>query len=99
MLVVSNTLPLRYLVAVGHTELLASLFGQILIPRGVARELSDKSAPLTVRKWIAQPPAWLQIHTLQSSPDAELITSLDPGEREAIQLTFERKADVLIMDE
>jgi predicted nucleic acid-binding protein len=99
MLVVSNTSPLRYLIVVGHAELLAGLFGQILIPMGVARELGDKSAPLAVREWIAQPPAWLRIHTLQSSPDLELMTSLDLGEREAIQLTTEQKADVLIMDE
>ena len=30
---------------------------------------------------------------------AELLATLDPGEREAIQLTTEQKADVLIMDE
>lgn len=99
MLVVSNTSPLRYLIAVGHAELLAGLFGQILIPTGVARELGNKSAPLTVRRWITHPPAWLQIHSLQSPPDAELVATLDCGEREAIQLIVEKKADILIIDE
>src|SRR5580700_11144432 len=32
MLAVSNTSPLRYLIAVGHTELLPGLFGELLIP-------------------------------------------------------------------
>ena len=96
---VSNTSPLRYLIAAGHAELLAGLFGEILIPPGVADELSDVGAPLTVSRWIAQPPDWLRIHPLRCPPDAELTAALDRGEREAIQLTTEQKADVLIMDE
>lgn len=99
MLVVSNTSPLRYLIAINHAELLARLFGQILIPRGVAQELADKHAPLVVREWIAQPPTWLRIHKLQSPPDVELRATLDLGEREAIQLTIEQQADILIIDE
>jgi hypothetical protein len=50
MLAVSNTSPLRYLIAVGNAELLAGLFGQILIPPGVAEELSDRGAPLAVSR-------------------------------------------------
>ena len=96
---VSNTSPLRYLIAAGHADLLGQLFGEILIPSGVAAELSDAAAPASVRQWIARPPAWLRIHPLNSAPDAELITALDRGEREAIVLATERKADVLIIDE
>src|SRR5579872_71775 len=58
-----------------------------------------KARPLAVRQWIARPPSWLRIHPLHSAPDAELTATLDRGEREAIQLTTEQKADVLIMDE
>ena len=43
--------------------------------------------------------ARLRIHLLSFPPDAPLAASLDRGEREAIQLTLEQKADVLIMDE
>ena len=99
MLAVSNTSPLRYLIAVGYEDLLTELFGEILIPTGVAQELADKGAPLLVRRWIANPPVWLRIRPLQSLPDAELMVILDRGEREAIHLTIEQKADVLIIDE
>jgi predicted nucleic acid-binding protein len=42
MLAVSNTSPLRYLIVVGHAELLAGLFGELLIPPSVAAELADE---------------------------------------------------------
>src|SRR2546426_204520 len=85
MLAVSNTSPLRHLIPVGQAD--------------VAAELSDSGSPLAVRQWIAQRPSWLQIHPLNSPPDAELMEALDRGEREAIQLAKEQKADVLSMAE
>jgi predicted nucleic acid-binding protein len=99
MLAVSNTSPLFYLVAVGQADLLAHLFGSVLIPPGVATELADPARPSIVRNWIASPPGWLTVQALVSLPDAELSSSLDLGEREAIQLTVESRADVLVMDE
>ena len=75
MLAVSNTSPLRYLVAASHADLLFAFFGEILIPPGVADELWDRGTPVGVRAWIARPPAWLRIHPLASPPDAELISA------------------------
>ena len=99
MSAVSNTSPLRYLIAVGQADLLFQLFGEVLIPPGVATELSHASAPLAIRQWMVQPQNWLRVHVLNSQPDAELQAALDPGEREAIQLATERSTEVLIMDE
>ncbi|SPE24726.1 conserved hypothetical protein [Candidatus Sulfopaludibacter sp. SbA6] len=99
MRAVSNTSPLRSLIAVGRADLLSQLFVEILIPPGVAAELSDAATPVMARQWIAQPPAWLRIHSLISPPDAELMAALDRGECEATQLVIERQADILIMDE
>jgi predicted nucleic acid-binding protein len=45
MMVVSNTSPLRYLVAAGRADLLAKLFGTILLPSAVEREFLDPHAP------------------------------------------------------
>lgn len=99
MIAVSNTSPLRYLIAAGQAAVLEGLFREILIPTGVAAELMDPAAPLIVREWITHPPAWLRITDLKSMPDVELVAALDRGEREAIQLASECHADILIIDE
>jgi hypothetical protein len=99
MTVVSNTSPLRYLIAAGQGDLLAKLFGTILIPSAAEREILDPHAPPSVQYWMAQRPPWLQVREVQTAPDAELTGQLDPGEAEAIQLAQELRADALIMDE
>jgi predicted nucleic acid-binding protein len=98
MTVVSNTSPLRYLIAVGKVDLVAQIFHQLLIPREVARELTDPSAPREVRQWMAEPPAWLGIRE-SSPPNPELARQLDRGEAEAVQLAIDLQADYVLIDE
>jgi predicted nucleic acid-binding protein len=99
MIVASNTSPLRYLIAIDRTELIQNLFGHVLIPRAVELELTHLSAPTVVRQWMAQRPSWIEVCDLAAPPELPLIAHLDAGEAEAIQLTIELKADILIMDE
>jgi len=99
MTVVSNTSPLRYLIAVGRTDLVEHIFGRVLIPLAVQRELTHESAPRAVRQWMAQRPRWLAIRDSPRPPDAELAKRLDCGEAEAIQLAADLGADFLLMDE
>jgi predicted nucleic acid-binding protein len=99
MRVIADTTPLRYLVVLGHVDLLPTLFGQILIPPAVAGELHHPKAPAVVRAWVARPPSWLAIRPSQLTPDARLL-ALDAGEREAILLAQElQQAALLLMDE
>ena len=86
-----------YLIAAGQAE--AKLFGTILTPSAVEREILDPHAPPSVQHWMAERPPWLQVREVQTAPDAELTGQLDPGEAEAIQLAQELRADALIMDE
>lgn len=51
-----------------------------------------------VSAWTANLPAWCEVRASSSTPDANL-SGLDPGEREALQLAVEAKADVLLIDE
>ncbi len=86
MTVVSNTSPLRYLIAIGRADLIQHIFGHVLISRGVREELTHSSCPEMVQKWMAHAPAWLETR--------------DPaGEAEAIQLAIDLKADYLLIDE
>jgi predicted nucleic acid-binding protein len=98
MIVVADTSPLNYLVLIGHIEILPYFYQQVLIPPFVWKELQDVNTPDMVRAWAAQPPAWLEQHSLRNPPDASL-NFLDRGEREAITLALEVGADRLIADE
>jgi predicted nucleic acid-binding protein len=99
MTAVSDTSPLRYLIAIGRADLMRDIFGRVLIPRGVEQELTDPAAPETVRQWIEQRPPWLEIRDLPQPPDPELTRRLDRGEAEAIRLAMDLRADFLLMDE
>ncbi len=98
MIVIADTTPVNYLVLIREVDLLPRLFGQVLIPPAVLDELQDPETPAAVRAWLADAPSWLQVHPLHSQPDPGL-DYLDDGEREAIALAEELKADQLVVDE
>jgi len=98
MIVIADTTPLNYLVLIDRADLLPQLFGRVLIPPAVFNELNQPEASDQVRDWLGNPPAWLQVQSLLSPPDSSL-DHLDAGEREAIALAEEVKADQLLIDE
>jgi predicted nucleic acid-binding protein len=91
MIVVADTTPLRYLVAINRQSLLPALYGRVLIPPAVADELNQESTPAIVRAWLAGRPAWLEIR--QPSHNFGPEVDLDRGEHEAIALAEEVSAD------
>jgi len=98
MIVIADTSPLHYLILLKHAEVLQHLYGGVIIPEAVVRELQAQKTPVVVRQWITSPPAWLQIRQIRVPPDPAL-AELDPGEREAIALAETLRADALIIDE
>jgi predicted nucleic acid-binding protein len=98
LLVVADTSPIRYLVLIGHVEILERLFERVSIPADVANELRDPSAPASVRAWMEAAPAWLDMREVAPTDDAHLM-GLDPGERSAIALGLALKADLILIDE
>jgi predicted nucleic acid-binding protein len=98
LLVIADTGPIRYLVQIGHIDLLQSLFQTVSIPAEVSRELGDPSAPPAVQAWIKTPPRWLSIHDAVELDDPAL-DALDAGERAAIALGISLKADLILVDE
>ncbi len=98
MIIVSDTTPFRYLIEVDVVDILASLFGQVIIPEAVVRELRHPKTPQKVKNWIQSPPEWLEIR----QADLSYFTPLEPidiGETEAIALALELKADAVLIDE
>jgi len=98
MIVIADSTPLHYLILINQTDLLPRLFDRILIPPAVFGELQHQETPALVRHWILAPPSWLEVQALGSTPDA-MLAYLDPGEREAIALAEELRADQLLLDD
>jgi predicted nucleic acid-binding protein len=102
--VVSDTSPIRYLVLIGEAGLLERLYGRIIIPSAVYAEVQARHTPETVRAWMHTAPPWVEVIPVNQPPLGEsgeqLVSSaLDSGERAAIMLALEIKADLLVMDE
>lgn len=97
--VISDTSPLHYLILIGHAEVLPALYSEVLIPEAVASELRRPGTPPVVRDWLSEHPPWLQIVPPDRQPDAPSLKDLDAGERDAILLALQLKADLLLMDE
>ncbi|NET45494.1 DUF3368 domain-containing protein [Okeania sp. SIO2B3] len=98
MIVVSDTSPICYLLLIGEIKLLPQLYGQVLIPRIVQQELSDERSPIAVKNWIEKPPQWLIIQDVTVPVDKDL-ESLDAGEKAAIILALQERANLILIDE
>ena len=91
MIVVSDTSCISNLLTIGHAELLTRLFGEVIIPPAVDKEL---------RRFHSVIPNFLKVVTpTQSSLLVRLSRELDTGEAEAICLASELRADRLLIDE
>ena len=99
-LVIADTGPLNYLILIGHIDILPVLFEKVVLPTTVLSELASGKAPLLVRHWVANLPAWLEVRDapLGQGEDASL-KGIDAGEKAAIQLAVSLSADLLLMDD
>jgi predicted nucleic acid-binding protein len=98
-LVVADTSPLNYLVLIGQIEILPALFERVFVPQIVQNELRHDQAPESVRRWITQPPSWLEVAPEGNDGDDPDLRRLDDGERAAILLAIRMGADVLLIDD
>lgn len=101
MIVVSDTTPLISLLKINRIDLLEKLFGDVLIPQAVFDELTVderfrlEADQIRQKKFIVVKP----VNNPESASILKRATGLDQGESEAIVLTDELKADLLLMDE
>jgi predicted nucleic acid-binding protein len=61
MIVVSDTTPLRHLIAIGQDDLLSKLYGSVAVPPAVWNELQAEETPAFVSTWLESTPEWLSI--------------------------------------
>jgi hypothetical protein len=91
MIAVSDTTALTTLLKCGFDSLLPDLFGTVLIPSAVAREL---------RAFHEAVPEWCIVRDV---PEGDLLDRLrarvDVGEAEAIALAVSAHADVILLDD
>lgn len=97
-IVVADTSPINYLVLIGHVDIMAQLYGKVLIPGAVERELRHRDTPSIVREWMKSPPEWFRVDASITAKD-NVLSELDPGEREAILLAEAVSAHRIIIDE
>ncbi len=96
MTVVSDTSPLNYLAQIGYLDILPRLYGEIVIPQGVVKELANAGAPDAVRRLIQAIPDWL---TVRNPKKIDVTIALGLGETEAISLAVELKAERILLDD
>ena len=101
MIVVSDTTPLISLLKIDRIDLLEKLFGNVLIPQAVYEELTVdehfkmEADQLKQKEFIVIQP----VTNRESVSILKRATGLDQGESEAIVLTDEIHAELLLMDE
>jgi len=99
MIVVADSSPLIALSRIGRLELLRDLFGRLVIPEAVWREVVD-SAPGKVGVSEIEGAGWIERQTVKDLSLVNLLRrDLGAGESEAIVLAREISADMLLMDE
>ena len=95
-LVIADTGPVNYLILISYIDLLPQMFEKVVLPAAVQTELSNPLAPPAVQRWIANPPAWLEI---AKTPAITLSTGIHKGEAAAIALAAAMHADLLLIDD
>lgn len=98
MIIVSDTSPITNLAAIHQLHLLQQLYGTVLIPEAVYRELTDPRFPPGYSE--VQSFDWISTRAVTNlTLVSELSNELDFGEAEAIALAVEIKAELVLIDE
>ena len=97
-LVVADTSPIFYLLAISQIQLLPRLFTTVFVPDAVHQELCHPTAPPMLQERIARHPSWLEVMPIDLDDDAAL-QPLGAGERAAIALALSMHADLILIDE
>lgn len=99
MIVVSDNSPLSLFLVIGKLEILKIIYGKIIIPQAVFKELQEFSE-LGQDISMIQEADWIEIQQVESDSILNnLRDTLDDGESEAIYLAELINAEYLLIDE
>jgi uncharacterized protein len=98
MILIADTSPLNYLAQIDHFDIVERLYGHVIIPEAVYRELTAPQTSHKVRTLLLAKPEWLEVRLLAGPLDPTL-QYLGPGEQEAIQLAEQLRADAILIDD
>jgi predicted nucleic acid-binding protein len=99
MIAVSNTTPLRYLIAIESEHVLGQLFETVFVPMAFHEELTDLRTPQIVRQRVMSLPHWYKVHAIAETQGVDFPAELHRGEREAILLAEHLRPDLILIDE
>ena len=91
MIVVSDTTPLRHLIAIGEAELLPKLYGTVIVPGAVWAELQAEATPLIVKTWPVRSPSPIAGHR-RGSHSLPPLPGLHPSPERGIKTITGAKA-------
>jgi len=95
--IVSNTTPILSFIKIDRLDILKTLYKEIIIPEAVYEELEEGKNKYYVN---ISNENWIKIFTVKNKSFVEqLEEELDRGEAEAIALSLEISADLLLIDE
>lgn len=99
MIIISDTSPISNLVQIGRLNLLSELFGEVIIPGAVDKEIEALEG-FGVDIELYRRSSWIIVKSPQNKELlSELSQELDIGESEAITLAVELSAKYLLIDE
>jgi len=99
--VVSDSSPLIALARKGQLELLATVYGRVVIPVEVHEEVAVAGQGLPGAEQVRKA-HWIEVRARVSAPDPALVQNcagLGAGERSAILLASSLSADLVLLDE
>ena len=102
MIAVCDMGPLHYLVLIDADHILPRLFTRVLAPPAVLAEMSRPETPEPVRRWAFSPPEWLEVKEpaqIEDIPSLGKKGTRGAGEKAAIALACEARADAILMDD
>lgn len=95
--VISDTTPILSLLKINKLYLLKELYGQIIVPYAVFREIENgKQKPCYQNLKHTE---WIKFEYLKNPTSLDLFIDLDAGEAEVLILAKEINADLVILDE